>query len=64
MQQVERQAYSILEFCLSFGIPQSTLYAAWQQGKGPESFRIGRRRLISRQAAQAWIEKNTVRGAA
>lgn len=55
-------AFSVTDFCSAHGICRSTLYALWRQGRGPTFFRIGKRRLISIEAAAEWrarMERNT-----
>lgn len=47
-------AYRVSEFCSAFGICPATLYKAIRDGYGPATFKVGRRRLISREAAEEW----------
>lgn len=49
-----QQAYSIPEFLQVYRISRTKLYELWQQGKGPKSYTIGRKRLVSVDAAQSW----------
>lgn len=37
------------------GISHSTLYAMWQAGTGPASFRVGSARRVRRADLDAWI---------
>ena len=46
--------YSIAEFCQLNGISRSTLYKLKRAGLGPKTVQIGRRRLITREAAEEW----------
>ena len=46
-----KAAYSIDEFCEDHGICRATLYNLWSRGEGPRFFHIGRRRLITAEAA-------------
>ena len=46
--------YSVKEFCDAYGICRVTLYDLWKRGDGPESFTVGKRRLIPAEAARAW----------
>lgn len=39
------------------GISRALLYRLLREGKGPRSFRIGRRRLFSDVAVQEWLER-------
>lgn len=52
--QTRRRAYSVHEFCAAFRISRAFLYALWANGSGPAAMRIGRRTLISVEAANAW----------
>lgn len=54
MENVRRSAYSSKEIAAALGISSATLYRLWQHGKGPQFFHIGRRRLISAEAMEAW----------
>jgi hypothetical protein len=47
-------AFSIAEFCKAFGISPALYWKIKAQGLGPREMRIGRRVLISPQAASAW----------
>lgn len=46
--------YSVNEFCKAFGISRSKLYQLWHDNQGPVYFHVGKRRLISYAAAEAW----------
>jgi predicted DNA-binding transcriptional regulator AlpA len=47
-------AYSVDEFCRSYGLGRSTLYKLWKSGAGPRPMHVGRRTFISVEAAQEW----------
>jgi predicted DNA-binding transcriptional regulator AlpA len=49
-----RRAFSIPEFCESYGFSRASFYNLDAQGKAPATINIGRRRLITDSAAQAW----------
>ena len=49
-----RAAYTISEFCRAHRISQSKYYALKNLGLGPVEMQVGRRRLISCEAAEAW----------
>lgn len=51
MQQL---AYSPAQFCDQHGIARTTFYALLKEGRGPRTFKVGRRTLISVEAATAW----------
>ena len=48
-------AISITEFCRLIGLSRRSLYGLLDRGEGPPTIRIGRRRLIRREAADAWL---------
>lgn len=50
----ERLAFSITELATAIGLSKPTLYVAINSGD-LKTFRVGRRRLISREAALAYI---------
>ncbi len=50
----EQDAMSVSEFSRRHGICKATLYNLWRQGNGPRFMQIGRRRLISVEAAESW----------
>lgn len=49
-----KQAYSVDEFCESHGICRATAYNLWRQGIGPRFMLVGKRRLITAEAAADW----------
>jgi len=48
------QSQSIADFCKANGISQSFFYKLMKQGKAPKTMQVGKRRLISAEAAQEW----------
>jgi hypothetical protein len=50
----ERTAYSIDEFADANGLSPAMVYKLWTLGQGPDVMRVGRRRLISFEAAERW----------
>ncbi len=52
------RAFSVPEFCSAYRISRALLYSLWAQGRGPKSITLNGRRLISLEAAEAWIRKN------
>lgn len=48
-------AVSLIDFARSIGISRRTLYSLLARGEGPPTIRIGRRRLIRKEAAEAWL---------
>ena len=47
-------AYSVKEFCSAFRISKPFFYAMLREGRAPVTFKLGRRRLISKEAAEQW----------
>ncbi len=48
------EAYSIVEFCRLHSVSRSLFYRMLKQGIAPHIIKIGRRTLITREAATAW----------
>ncbi len=46
--------FSVQDFCDEHGISRNHLYTLWARGEGPVAMRVGRRRLITVEAAAAW----------
>jgi len=51
-------AFSMKECAVAVGISLRTLYTHLDKGNGPKTIRIGRRRLVTPDAARAWLESN------
>lgn len=51
---MSKSAHSVAEFCASYSISKALLYKLWREGFGPAHFKLGRRTLISAEAAEAW----------
>ncbi len=49
-----KQAHSVDEFCEDHGFCRATLYNLWKSGDGPRFMHVGRRRLITDDAAADW----------
>jgi predicted DNA-binding transcriptional regulator AlpA len=54
---IDRVAYSVIEFAQAHGVSRAHLYNLWKDGVGPKAMRVGRRTLISKEAAEAWRRK-------
>lgn len=52
-----REAYDVAGFCEAMGISRPFYYRLAADGRGPRSFKLGRRRLISREAAHEWLRE-------
>jgi hypothetical protein len=49
-----KQAYTLAEFCSAYAISRTFLYELNKKGQGPRLMRVGRRCLISAEAAADW----------
>ena len=47
-------AFTIRQFCESHNIGRSRLFELWKEGEGPAVMVVGRKRLISVEAAAEW----------
>lgn len=47
-------AYTVSSFCEEHHISRSYLYQLWSEGRGPRRTKLGRRTLISGEAAADW----------
>lgn len=54
---MEKLSYSIPEWCSQRGISRSGFYKIVKDGLGPQTYRVGRRRFISRDADVEWQRK-------
>jgi hypothetical protein len=53
--------YTVQQFCADHQISKSKLYELFGTGDGPAAVRVGRRVLITAEAAKAWRQKLTDR---
>jgi predicted DNA-binding transcriptional regulator AlpA len=51
---MEKDAYSIIEFCQRHGLSRSSFYALEKLGQAPRIMRVGGRIMISKEAAADW----------
>jgi hypothetical protein len=54
MSADEQDAFSIPEFCLRNSISSALFFKLAREGRGPRVMRVGRRTLITKEAAVAW----------
>jgi hypothetical protein len=47
-------ALSVADFCHEHGISRSLFYKLLREGKGPRTFKLGQRTLISVPCAEEW----------
>ena len=50
-------AYTVPQFCDGFNVSRTHFYALLKEGKGPRLMKVGRRTLISAQAAADWCKR-------
>jgi hypothetical protein len=46
--------YSVSEFCAAYRISRGLFYNMVREGRGPGLMKVGRRTLISQEAAEDW----------
>ena len=59
--------FTVAQFCREHGISRTTFYELQKERRGPRLMRVGRRVLISTEAAAEWrerIERETAEGEA
>jgi hypothetical protein len=56
-----RAAFTINEFCVAHRICRASLYNAWAEGWGPAFMNIGKKRIISLEAAARWRAEGEAR---
>src|SRR6516225_1250997 len=59
-----RAAFTVSEFCEAHRISQAKYYEMKKEGWGPVEMEVGRRRLISYEAASVWRREREVKTAA
>ena len=62
-----RSVYTVNEFCDEHRVSRTLLYGLIKAGKGPRLMKLGRRTLISAEAANDWrrqVESTTANGGA
>lgn len=58
---IERITLSPAEAAEAIGVSRSTLYAIMKRSDCDFAFTVGRRRLVSRDKLEAWVERQTER---
>lgn len=51
---VETRAFSIAQFCQAYGISRASFYNLKKSGNAPAILNVGRRKLITTSASEAW----------
>jgi hypothetical protein len=59
----DQEAYSISDFCDAHDISRPLFYSLKAQGQAPEIMRLGRRCLITKEAAAQWRARMTAQNA-
>ena len=55
---MNHQAFTVAQFCAAHGNMSRTLfYELLKQGRGPVTFKLGRKTLISNHAAADWVKR-------
>ena len=49
-----RKTYTVKQFTQTYNLSRSTIYRLWRDGRGPRVLRVGRKVLITVEAAQEW----------
>lgn len=52
--QDQKNVQTVLEFCKANGISRSLFYKLCKRGAGPRLMRVGRRTLVTSEAANEW----------
>ena len=60
MADYEHDALSIPEFCRRHQISMAMYFKIAREGIGPRVMRVGRRTIISREAAEAWRREREI----
>ena len=51
------QAFTVAQFCAAFNMSRTLYYELEKQGRGPVTFKLGRKKLISGHAATDWVKR-------
>jgi predicted DNA-binding transcriptional regulator AlpA len=62
MTHIDINAFSIPQFCNSHNVSRAKFYLLAKEGKAPRLMKVGRRRLISVEAAAEWRKKMETEG--
>ena len=61
MTEVQREAYTVAEFCEAHRISRAMFYVLARDADGPQTMKVGRRKLVSREAAANWRRRMEAR---
>jgi len=62
MENVMKASFSVAEFCREHGISRALFYKQRRKGRGPQIMKVGRRTLISHEAAEIWRRESENKG--
>lgn len=51
---MQNEVFSVAQFCSAYAVSRAKLYQILKAGTGPATFKLGRKTLISREAAEKW----------
>ncbi|ART54831.1 hypothetical protein CBP36_11960 [Acidovorax carolinensis] len=54
---LSKLAYTVPQFCDGFNVSRTHFYGLLKEGRGPRLMKVGRRTLISAQAAADWCKR-------
>ncbi|MFA6064153.1 MAG: hypothetical protein WC736_16305 [Gallionella sp.] len=54
---MDKQAFTLTEFCEAYKVSRGRLHELEQGGLGPKTYRIASRQYVSLSAAQAWQQR-------
>jgi excisionase family DNA binding protein len=57
MSDTTRAVMSVKEFCSAYGVSRAFFYELIKKRQGPRTMKLGRRTLISTEAAETWRKK-------
>lgn len=52
---MQNEVFSVAQFCAAYSVSRAKLYQILKAGTGPATFKLGRKTLISREAAEKWL---------
>ncbi|HHH43257.1 MAG TPA: DNA-binding protein [Gammaproteobacteria bacterium] len=55
--QPANEVLSVAQFCNLYGISRALFYRLRNEGRAPRVFKVGRRVLITRAEADAWLKR-------
>ena len=54
--------FTVLEFCTAHRVSRSWIYQEWKAGRGPRFKRVGRKKIITDEAAADWRNEDAEAG--